>query len=175
MNAVEAGIVMRQLGAGLGGVEIDPEAVEVWARLMPGVDADVAVEAMDLYLQSPEPSHRFFPSVSIFQGFIAQALRERAVAAQKALLDQGPLPSASCGFCAGKGWAEVAPIQKVDKQTGVIRSWEAWRPCASCNPVGFSTWAQYRDGVKREANRRAEEDREFTMAEALDEARAALR
>ena len=48
MNAVEAGLVMRRLAAGLGGVEVDPEAVEVWTDLMPGVPADVAAEAVDL-------------------------------------------------------------------------------------------------------------------------------
>lgn len=172
MNAVEAGLVMRRIAAGLGGVEVDPEAVEVWADLMSGVPADVAGDAADAYLS--EAQNRYFPTVAIFQQYVGKVHRERTIAAREAHREAVAAGAAApCGVC-DNGWVEADPTEAVNLETGEVIRYEAWRPCRTCNPTAWDAWQRYRDEAKREAAARAEKSGVAVVADLLADAKAGL-
>lgn len=175
MNRHEAALVLDALAIGLGNPEVPEEAVEMWARLMAGVDPLVAAEAVDLYLLSDDPKDRFFPTVGRFQVEVGIVHREHAIEAQRAL-SEGRGANRDCEFCGGYGWGDVAPISEATADGEVVR-YKAVRPCSyGCNPVAYQRWLEYREEAKRGFHRRTAPVREwdFDVAARIRECHEAL-
>lgn len=129
MTPEATAIVVDKMAANFSAVASTAQQ-EVWVEHLRGIDVDVCHAAAERVIEH----EKFFPTMKVFKGHVADILREQA-------RDEvgKPGPTRDCGFCSGDGWYEV-------ESQGVLKA----RPCATCSPVETERWEAY----KREETRR---------------------
>lgn len=151
---------------------VDPELVPVWWDHIGSVDVDVAADACEDWIDNDQSG--WFPSVGIFQGYIASVLRRRE-RDQQAALHGLPAPRSDCERCHGQRWYQGGDLVRVNKATGETFRYEMWKPCESCDPIGFDAWLRYRNDRAEAKRQRPWETRDpEKVHEYLDTARNSL-
>lgn len=140
MNLAETALVLDRLAIAYR-QEIPPEALEVWASHLGGVDPGVGVAAAEGVIAADE----FFPTVARFNQEVAAVLRQRAVDAQQAVLRGEAGPSRDCTTCGGRKWFEGEPVKRFHAGTGEIQTtYQTWKPCPYCAPTEHHRWLQWK-------------------------------
>lgn len=169
MNAIQCGVILNRLSAALGGKEVPEEAVQVWTDLLGTVDPMILAEACDLYALE----NTYFPSVAQIRPYVAQVHRERAMEEQRIASEAGRGRNPGCSFCHGYGWGDVTPMVRANAD-GEKVEYDTVRPCASCDPIAYETWQEWKRSLHPSNKVTPNTTYEFNVADRIREAHEAL-